>query len=131
MKAGLCCLLLLAGCMEPEFTYQYALEWTCLSPGGCERTEDVELIDRLNVQGNYIYFHSRQDTYFVESAQRLASDSLPAGCAWIYAISFFAYELESSTICSTAGGFELKLSIPNLDSATHSEWLVEARALGR
>jgi hypothetical protein len=130
MKAGLCCVLLLAGCTASDVAYDYELAWTCLSPEGCERTEDVELLDRLNVHEDFLYFHSTKALEFTESAQRFASDPLPAGCARIYAFSLFGHDLMSSTICSTTYGFELTISIPNVDPTTHSEWLVKARDLG-
>lgn len=130
MKSRMLCLLLLSGCMEPEVAYQYSLTWTCLAPEGCERIEEVNLIDRLNVSGNVFYFISRRDMLFDESAQRVTSDSLPAGCSWLYAFSLFGHELESATVCNTEDGFEMEFSVPNARPATHSEWSVVARDLG-
>ena len=130
MKIRMLCLLLLAACTEPEVSYQYSLTWTCVSPDGCERTEVVTLIDRLNINGSSFFFISRRDADFDEDAQRVASDSLPDGCSWLYAFSLFGHELESATVCDTEDGFEMEFSVPNANPVTHSEWLVVARDLG-
>jgi hypothetical protein len=129
MKVRLLCLLLLSAC-EAQVAYDYSLSWVCLSADGCERTEEVELINRLNVIEPYLVFMSAENELLVDTAQRFGSESLPAGCWWLYGFSLFGHELEPSKVCSTSGGFDLELSIPNRNPETSSEWLVEARALG-
>lgn len=129
MKTGLLCLLLLSACSD-EIPYDYALSWTCLSPDGCERSEEVKLIDRLNVDGSFFYFHSSRDQPYSEGAQRFGSESLPAGCWWLQGFAIFGQELEPSKLCSVSGGFELELSIPNRNPTTRSDWFVEARERG-
>jgi hypothetical protein len=124
------CLMLLSACTEPEIAYDYGLTWTCRSPEGCERTEEVSLIDRLNTSGDAFFFHSRRDMNFRLSADRVASDSLPDGCSLLYAFVLFGHELEPSKVCRSGDGFEMEFSIPNANPATHSKWLVEARDLG-
>jgi hypothetical protein len=124
------CLMLLSACTEPEVAYDYGLTWRCLSSEGCERAEEVSLIDRLNISGDFFFFDSRRDMNFGADGHRLASDSLPAGCALLYGFSLFGHELEPSKVCRTAGGFEMEFSIPNAIPTTHSKWLVEARDLG-
>jgi hypothetical protein len=127
----LCLLLLLPACMpDPADQYDYTLAWSCRSPAGCERTEEVKLIDRLNVTGDSFRFESSRAWKFNQPAQRVASDSLPPGCALLRALSLFGHELEPSKICEVADGFDLELSIPNADLATSSVWLVQARWLG-
>ena len=44
-------------------------------------------------------------------------------------LSLFEHELEPCKRCHDAGGFEIELSIPNTDPATHSKWVVSARDL--
>ena len=128
MKPGILCLLLLSGCLRdngPPSVFQYALTWTCLSPEGCERSEELERIDRMELVRRDYHFMSTQDESFSESAQQITSDSLPRHCYWLYYLSFLGHELEPSRICFFAGGFELELSIPNDDPSTQSLWLVE------
>lgn len=131
MKARMLCLLLLSACTEVVVPFDYALTWTCQSPEGCERTEELLLIDRLDVSGEVLFFHSTQDMSFHTSAETVASDELPDGCSWLYGFSILGYELDPSRLCETAGGLALELSIPNGIGTTHSDWLVEARALKR
>lgn len=131
MKARMLCLLLLSACTEAVVPYDYTLTWTCQSPGGCERTEELQLIDRLDVSGEVLFFQSTRDMSFYTSAETIVSDELPAGCSWLYGFSILGYELEPSRLCETAVGLELELSIPNGIGTTHSDWLVEARALRR
>jgi hypothetical protein len=124
-------LLLLPACVpDPADEYDYTLAWLCRSAAGCERTEKVKLIDRLNVIGDSFDFKSSRTYYFNQSAQRVASDSLPPGCALLRALSLFGHELEPSKICEVADGFDLELSIPNANLATSSVWLMQARWLG-
>lgn len=130
MKARALCLLLLSACTESDVSYQYALTWTCQSLEGCERTEELKLIDRLNLSGDFFFFISRRDTSFDVSAQRVDSDSLPAGCALLYGFAIFGHELDPSKVCSSANGLVMEFSIPNAIPTTHSQWLVEARDLG-
>jgi hypothetical protein len=128
MKIRMCwsLLLLLAACVEP---YDYSLTWTCISPEGCERADDVKRIDRFAIERDALFFQSTHDSLFLQRAQRFSTDSSPDGCAGIYALSLFGHELESAMICETSYGFEMTLAIPNLDPVTRSEWLVEVRAL--
>jgi hypothetical protein len=132
MKPIVPCLLLLSACeLEAASNYDtYKLTWSCQSPEGCERAEQVELIDRVLLFDNdeeYVEIFSSGDTLFREDAQRIASDDLPAGCSWLYGLALFTYELEPSRFCRTSGGFEFEVSIPNRDLMTHSQWLVKGR----
>lgn len=129
MKARILCLLLFSACSD-GVAYEYSLTWTCLSPEGCERTEELRFYDRLNITGDTFFFASSRDEPYFRTAQRFGSDSLPAGCFWLYSLSLFGDELEPSKACSTAGGFDMEISIPNRDLATHSQWLARARELG-
>lgn len=135
MKPGILYLLLLTGCSDLWNTANYrihALTWSCLSPEGCERTEQVVLIDRMRVgvDDDLVYFSSTANPDFLELAQAVPSDSLPAGCAWLHAVVLFTHELEPGRLCRTSDALELELSIPNPDPATHSTWLVEGREIG-
>lgn len=130
MKARILCLLLLAACSESDVSYHYGLTWTCLSPDGCERTDAMTLVDRLNVWGDAFVFLSTRTTEFHLRGQRVASDALPAGCAWLYGFSIFGHELEPSMVCGMADGFEFEISIPNAVPTTSSQWLGEAWELG-
>lgn len=129
MKAGILCLLLLSAC-DDKVPYDYGLTWVCLSPEGCDRTDEVKLIDRLNVRENVAFFLSTHDEDYGDSAQRFGSESLPAGCWWLQGLLMFGHELEPTKVCPASGGLDLELSIPNRDASTHSLWLVEARELG-
>lgn len=133
MRHRVLCLLLLPACSflepdppEPE-VFEYALTWTCLSPDGCARMDDVVRIDHMELTERGCYFTSTQDASFSADARRFASDSLPTGCSWLEFLSLFEHELERSRFCVVPGGFELELAIPNADPATSSLWLVEAR----
>lgn len=131
VKPGILCLLLLAACWaEPDISYDYGLTWTCLSLEGCERIDAVELVDRLDIGGDVLFFLSTRTSNFVWHGQRVASDALPAGCAQVYGLFFFGHELQPPNLCTTDEGLELELSIPNAIPTTSSEWLVEARDLG-
>jgi hypothetical protein len=131
MRPAVLCLLLLSGCeLEAARNYRtYELTWSCVSPEGCERMEQVELIDRAKIinGSDFVDFSSSRDGRFSEFAQIVSSDALPAECSWLYDLALFAYELEPSRFCRTSGSFELELSIPNRDSMSHSKWLVEGR----
>lgn len=137
MKPGVLCLLLLSGCSYFWFPDEgdpvivdYELTWTCVSLEGCERAADVSRIDRVTVDGYYdFYFTSTQDPSFGEDALRINSDALGLGCFWLYFLSLFGHELEREQVCLTPGGFEVEVSIPNADPATHSRWLLTARDL--
>lgn len=132
MRAGLRCLLLLLlpACTD-QLNYEYELRWVCVSPEGCERTEEVMLFNRLNVtEPRFFFISTRSVDHHVEDAQRLDSTSLPDGCWWLYGFVIFGHELEPSKVCSTSGGYDFELSIPNRNLVTHSEWLVEAREFG-
>jgi len=135
VKPGVLCLLLLPACSFFSSDYvpvsqEYALFWTCLSPEGCERTEEVSRIDRV-IADDFLDFHfmSTQDESFAQDARRIGTASLGANCFWLYFLSLFGDELERSKLCRSPGGFELELSIPNQDPATHSKWLVKGRDL--
>ena len=136
MKLGvLYSLLLLPACsfLEPAdddpVIREYALIWTCVSPEGCERTEDVTRIDRVTVEDYDYYFTSTEDASFAQDAQRINSGTLPRRCYWLYFLSLFGHELEPLPTCVAPGGFEIQLSIPDPDPATSSNWLVKARDL--
>jgi hypothetical protein len=130
MKPGMLCLLLLSGCLtsdDPPRVFDYVLTWTCLSPEGCERTDGVQRIDRLQrVLGDF-QFTSTQDESFRADATLVISDFLPQDCLWLYFLSLFDHELERSRFCFIVGGFEWELAIPNQDPTTSSMWLVEGR----
>lgn len=129
MKASVLWLLVLSACTSPDVPYDYALTWMCLSPEGCERADEVMLLDRLSVNGEFVDFTSTR-TDFYEDAQRVDSDSLPDGCFWLYSFSLFGDEVEPTMVCRTAGGFEWEFAIPNRNPATHSLWRAQARKLG-
>jgi hypothetical protein len=127
-------LLLLPACAyfsDEDEPREYALTWTCLSPEGCTRTEQVELIDRVFIddEDRVCDFQSTRDG-FTQWAELVVSDSLPPGCFLVYNLALFAHELEPFSLCLTAGDFELTLSIPDRDPATHSKWRVQGRDLG-
>ncbi len=134
LKPEILCLLLLSGCSETEFLPQlpvtgleYSLTWTCQSPEGCERAEEVTRIDYVTREGDYFSFTSTQDPSFSAQGELIIGDALPSGCAWLYFLTLFGHELERSRLCRTPGGMELQLSIPNQDPTTFSMWLVEGR----
>lgn len=130
MKPVVLFLLLLSACDVRNFR-TYELTWICLSSEGCERTDQVVLIDRAQIINgdDFVTFLSTRDSIYRDSAQMVPSDMLPADCFWLHDISFFVLELEPSKFCRTSGEFELELSIPNRDSATHSEWLVNGQEI--
>lgn len=132
MKSGVLCLVLLSGCSllsssEDPTTYEYALTWFCVSPEGCERTTEVQRIDRATVDFWDVRFLSTQDESFLEDAKSVRSDTLAVRCSWLHFLSLFGHELEPSKFCFTPGGFEVHLSIPDEDPATSSKWVVSAR----
>jgi hypothetical protein len=131
MKPAVLCLLLFSACeLEAARNYRvYALTWTCLSPEGCERAEQVELIDRAQIiDGSVrVTFKSTRDGVFLSFGQLVPSDALPAECFWLHGFFIFAIEIEPSRFCRTSGRIEMNLSIPNQDPATDSKWLVEGR----
>lgn len=132
MKPGLLCLLLLSGCLlpdEPSRVFDYALTWICLSPGGCEHTDEVQRIDRLRLVKRDCQFTSTRDAAFSADALLVVSDFLPTDCVWLHFLSLFDHELERSRFCFIAGGFQWELAIPNEDPTTYSMWLVEGRDL--
>lgn len=132
MKPGLLCLLLLPACSffstheDPE-AYDYVLTWYCASSEGCELADEAARIDHATSSGYTFLFTSTQDVSFSEEADRVYSQTLPRGCSWLHNISFFGHDLEPSRLCTTAGGFELELAIPNEDPTTHSLWVVSGR----
>lgn len=129
MKPGLLCLLLLSACTDPDDAYDYALTWVCLSAEGCERLEEVELIDRLVTFGDSFKFESRSRPLYSLYAQRVASDAVPPGCFLLHGFTIFGHNLEPSKLCTTSDGYDLELSIPNRNPTTSSRWLVEMRGL--
>jgi hypothetical protein len=134
MKPTMLCLLLLSACSDLSLQRNYRayeLVWRCLSPEGCERTGQVELVDRAEIDNgsDVIEFLSTRDLYFSELAQVIPSDSLPDECSLLYGLSLSARELEPSRFCHTSRGFELELSIPDREPVTHSEWFVEGREI--
>lgn len=129
MKARILCLFLLSACAD-KIPYHYGLTWVCLSPEGCERTDEVRVIDRLNVFDDHFIFVSTRDEDYGEDAQRFSSESLPADCWLLYGFLMFGQELEPSKVCRASGGFDLELSIPDRSPSTQSHWRLEARDLG-
>lgn len=133
MKPGILCLLLLPACSffsteyEPV-TQEYALFWRCVSPEGCERTDEVHQIDHVTAE-DFLDFHftSTQDESFSQNARTIATATLGSNCYWLYFLSLFGHDLERSKLCRTPGAFELHLSIPNEDPTTHSKWIVTGR----
>lgn len=133
MKRAMLCLLLLAACeLDAARNYDvYKLTWTCLSPDGCERAQEVMLVNRATITHGdvFVWFESTRAPTFRSLGQRVRSDELPAECSWLHGFSLFGFELEPSRFCHISNGFELELSIPNQDPAARSEWLVEAREI--
>lgn len=133
MKPAVLYLLLLSACeLKAARNFGvYELTWTCLSPEGCERAEEVTLIDCAEVanDGDWVRLWSTRDEAFSDLAEMVPADELPAGCYGLHGFSFFGIETESSRICRTSGRIELDLSIPNRDPATHSQWWVEGREI--
>jgi hypothetical protein len=131
MRHGMLWLLLLPACsfLSPpdDPVREYVVTWFCISPEGCEHADEAARIDHATSRGYEVFFTSTQDPSFREDADRLFSQSLPRGCSWLYYLSFFGHDLERSLLCTNVGGFELDLSIPNEDLATHSQWVVSAR----
>jgi hypothetical protein len=134
VKNGLLCLslLLLPGCSFLSYSddydaREYVLTWYCISAEGCEHADEAAAIDRATSMGYDVIFTSTQDPTLREEADRLFLEALPAGCSWLYYLSFFGHDLERSLLCTNVGGFELDLSIPNQDPATRSQWVVSAR----
>jgi hypothetical protein len=132
MKPGILCLLLVSGCSflwgpeDPPLVFEYALTWTCESPEGCERTDELRRVDRVSITDYQHYqFTSTQDESYGMEAESASGPSLPPGCSWLYFLTFFGHELERSKLCRFPGSFELELSIPNEDPTTSSMWLVK------
>jgi hypothetical protein len=135
MRPVLLYALLLSGCsyIRGEANYRiYELSWTCLSPEGCERADEVVPIDRAEiVDGDErLRFRSSRDDGFYEFGTLVDAGDLPADCSWVYSFTLFAQELEPSRFCRTENGFELEVAIPNRDSTTHSRWLIEGEHIG-
>lgn len=130
MKARILCLLLLTACSDDVVTYDYSLTWTCLSAEGCERTDELKLYDRLNIAAETFIFASTRNQRYLVTAQRLGSDSVPPGCFLLYGLSLFGDEAEPAKVCHVSGGFDMEISIPDRNPATHSPWLAKARELG-
>jgi hypothetical protein len=137
VKPGMLCLSLVLACSCTLFEdyphLGYDLRWTCVSPQGCERAEQVALIDRVFITENndFCDFRSTRDGSFLIWARLLASDSLPPDCHLLSGFVIFANELDASLLCYTDEDFEVELTVPNSDSATHSKWRVEGRYTGR
>jgi hypothetical protein len=134
MKPAVLCLLLLSACSDliNVRNYRtYEVTWICTPPESCQRTEQVALIDRAVIvnDDDIVEFSSTHEGSFLEFAQMVSSDELPAECFWLHDISLFALELEPSRFCRTSGAVELELSIPDRDSETHSQWLVNGREI--
>jgi hypothetical protein len=130
VKPAMLCLLLLSGCLtpdEPPTVYEFALTWTCRSPEGCERSDEVKRIDRLQQVKLDCQVTSTQDESVSADAKLVISSSLPDGCYSLSFLTLFAHELEPSRICFIPGGFELELAIPNQEPTTYSMWLVDGR----
>lgn len=135
MKPGVLCLLLLSACsfLAPSegFTpVDFALTWYCVSPEGCERTEEVTPIDSVTITDYfYLHFTSTQDRTFMAGAQIITVDTHGWDCYQLHFLTLFGHELEPSQFCFTPAGFEFELSIPNTDPAIHSNWVVSGRNL--
>jgi hypothetical protein len=133
MKPAVLCLLLLSACeLDAARNYSvYKVTWTCMSPGSCERTDKVELIDRAQITDGYdfVFFESSWDPSFSDSGRMIPSDELPAKCWWLYGLTILHFELEPSRFCRSDRRFELELSMPNDEPSTHSAWLVEGREI--
>ena len=131
MKPALLCSLFLSACIAAANYRLYAVTWTCLSPEGCESAEEVALIDRARItdSGESVDFLSTHDAGYLHIAQMVPSDELPEECAWLHGFKLFTTEAEPARFCRTSGGFELEISIPNQDPATHSKWFVEGREI--
>jgi hypothetical protein len=131
MKPALLCSLFLSACVVAANYRLYAVTWTCLSPEGCESAEEVALIDRADIINGdeFVEFRSSRDANFELYTQMVPSDELPAGCSWLHSFKLFATEAEPARFCRTSGRFELELSLPNRDPATHSRWLAEGREI--
>jgi hypothetical protein len=129
MRFGVLCLLLLPGCWSSyqPTEHEYALTWTCVSPEGCERAEEVEQIDGARRVRSDVQLINSQDESFGADAKVIGTGALPRGCSWLYFLTVFGHELERSRMCFAPGGFELDLAIPNQDPTTYSLWLVEGR----
>lgn len=135
MRLALLSILMLSSCshIRGDANYRvYELSWTCLSPEGCERADQVPLFDRAQIILAYdiVDFESTYDDGFFESAELVESDELPADCFWMYSLTLFGYELEPGRYCRTSNGFELEIAIPNRNSTTQSLWLARARHIG-
>jgi hypothetical protein len=132
LKPVLLCLLLLPACSfgpdnDPVIN-KYALTWYCVSAEGCQRTEEAARIDRATITDfAFLELASTQDPSFDEQGELLRLDALPSGCAWAYYLSLFGHDLERSMLCYNPGGFELRISIPDPDPATSSNWVVSGR----
>jgi hypothetical protein len=134
MKGVTLCLLLLSACSDPfgVRNYQtYKVTWTCVSPGGCQRAEEVAVIDRAEIFDNdsRVFFLSSHDGGFQEETQMVPSEDLPEGCFLLHGISFFVLDLPPSRFCRMSEAFELELSIPDRDPTTSSDWLVNGREI--
>jgi hypothetical protein len=134
MKPTVLFLLLLSACsdlLDARNYRTYKVTWTCVSPEGCERADQVVLIDRAQIiNGNEIvFFSSTRDDKFEDVTQMVPSDDLPAGCFWLHDVSFFGLELEPARFCRTSGALELELSILDRDTPTYSKWLAEGREI--
>lgn len=129
--------LVLACSCSCTFEYRpwlgYSTSWTCLSSEGCERGEQLALIDRLAIHETYEFYEiwSTRDATYRWLADLLDSDSLPPHCYLMTGVAIFGHELEPLQICPTDASFTMELAIPNRDEQTHSMWRVEARYMGR
>jgi hypothetical protein len=111
----------------------YELTWTCLSADGCERVEQVMLLDRVSLTDDYDYcwFWSTRDDSFEEFADLIPSESLPPECHWLTSFTVFTDEIEQSPLCFAGDGFTVEVSIPDRDPPTQSKWRIDGRYLGR
>jgi hypothetical protein len=133
MRLRILCLLLLSGCTytpDSSKDHEYALTWSCLSPEGCTRTEQVELLDRAYIYDNLFSLESTRDHSFVRWGELVVLDSLPPECVWVYSLGLYTHDLEPSKLCYVERDFELTLSIPDRDPTTLSMWRVHGRFLG-
>lgn len=132
MSLALACSL---SCDLDEYPWlEYSMSWTCLSPDGCERAEQVALVDRVAILEkpyNFCEFWSTRNAEYRWFADLLDSDSLPPDCYLMTGFAIFGYEPDAPLLCRTESGFTLELSILNQDNSKYSRWRIEGQYIGR
>ncbi|ACY17025.1 hypothetical protein [Haliangium ochraceum] len=124
-------LLLVSGCSgELYSSHTHSLRWFCQSPEGCEREAEVKALARVLLYTDTFTLYTDYGQFAVDFVQRVPSDELPRECDALYGLSLFGHELESSTLCSVGGdAYEMRISVPNRNPSSASEWLAEMRPL--